>query len=95
MAWIKINNCKFVNTACIKTVTKQRNENGSYYIKFFVIGDVFYTTKCFEQLEKCEEIFEKLWLAISANKSIDISEKRKNYKLTIWQRLFTKRALRG
>jgi hypothetical protein len=74
MAWIKINKYKFVNTDSIKEVTRQQNEDGSYYIKFLIAGDVFYTTKCFEQLEKCEEIFDKLWLAMSSNKSIDISE---------------------
>lgn len=75
MAWIKINKCRFVNTDSIKSVTKQRNESGSYYIKLFAAEGVVYITEYFEQLEKCEEIFEKLWLAISTNKSIDISEK--------------------
>lgn len=76
MAWIKINKCKFINTDSIKEVTRRQNADGSYYIKFLIAGAVFYTTKCFEQLEKCEEIFDKLWRAMSENKSIDISENK-------------------
>ena len=51
-----------------------QNRDGSHYIKFFISRDDWCTSKCFNQIEKCEEIFEKLWLAISSNKSIDISE---------------------
>lgn len=76
MAWIKINKWKFINIDSIEAVTRLQNEDGSYYIKFLIARDEFYTTKCFEQLEKCEEIFDKLWRAMSKNKSLDISENK-------------------
>ena len=47
MAWIKINKWKFINTDSIEAVTKLQNEDGSYYIKFLIARDEFYTTKCY------------------------------------------------
>lgn len=73
MAWIKINKRRFVNADRITDVKMLKNIDDSYYIKFLINGDDWRTSKCFDQLEKCEEIFDKLWIAISSNKSIDIS----------------------
>ena len=95
MAWIKINKRRFVNADRITDVKMLKNIDDSYYIKFLINGDDWRTSKCFNQLEQCEEIFDKLWLAINSNKSIDISEKRINYKSKTWQRLFTKKDSRG
>lgn len=51
-------------------VMMMQNKDGSHYIKFLINGDDWRTSKCFDQLEKCKEIFDKLWFAISSNKSI-------------------------
>ena len=53
-----------------------QNKDGSHYIKVLINGNDWRTSKCFDQLEKCKEIFDKLWFAISSNKSIDISEEK-------------------
>lgn len=74
MAWIKIAKRNFVNADRITDVMMLQNRDGSHYIKFLIKGDDWRVSKCFDQLEKCEEIFDKLWLAISSNKSIDISK---------------------
>nr|DAG46491.1 MAG TPA: hypothetical protein [Caudoviricetes sp.] len=95
MAWIKINKRCFVNADRISDVKMLKKIDGSHYIKFLINGDDWRTSKCFNSLEECEEIFDKLWLAISSNKSIDISKKRINYKSKTWQRLFTKKDSRG
>ena len=76
MAWIKLTKYNFVNADRITDVMMMQNKDGSHYIKFLINGDDWRTSKCFDQLEKCKEIFDKLWLAISSNKSIDISEEK-------------------
>ena len=76
MAWIKINKRCFVNADRITDIKMLKNIDDSYYIKFLINGDDWRTSKCFNQLEKCKEIFDKLWIAISSNKSIDISEEK-------------------
>lgn len=95
MGWIKLTKYNFVNADRITDVMMLTNRDGSHYIKFLINGDDWRTSKCFNSLEECEEIFDKLWLAISSNKSIDISKKRINYKSKTWQRLFTKKDSRG
>ena len=57
-------------------VMMMQNKDGSHYIKFLINGDDWRTSKCFDQLEKCKEIFDKLWFAISSNKSINIREEK-------------------
>lgn len=76
MAWIKLTKYNFVNADRITDVMMMQNKDGSHYIKFLINGDDWRTSKCFDQLEKCKEIFDKLWLAINSNKSIDISEEK-------------------
>ena len=76
MGWVKLTKYNFVNVDRITDVMMLKNSDGSHYIKFLINGDDWRTSKCFDQLEKCEEIFDKLWIAISSNKSIDISEEK-------------------
>ncbi len=76
MGWVKLTKYNFVNADRITDVMMLKNRDGSHYIKFLINGDDWRTSKCFDQLEKCEEIFDKLWIAISSNKSIDISEEK-------------------
>ena len=76
MGWIKLTKYNFVNAERITDVVMLQNKDGSHYVKFLINGDDWRVSKSFEQLEKCEEIFDKLWIAISSNKSIDISEEK-------------------
>lgn len=55
MGWVKLTKYNFVNVDRITDVMMLKNRDGSHYIKFLINGNDWRTSKCFDQLKRCEE----------------------------------------
>lgn len=73
MAWIKISTREVLNADNIKTIEIRQYSDGVCYIKFSLNGDDSFTSKKFERIEECLELFNKIWSAVADNLSIDVS----------------------